>query len=169
MISLRLANFPIVSTNVVGVPFATDFVRVRLKGGSLFCLLGVSANEFNPLAGRNVSFSDETSVIQMAQDLRSKRECNHIALLSHAGIEADKRFAEEDKAKLDAIIGGHSHVLMGVQSTDHMPESSEFGAVSDMSFPFHLDRQFCCCSHRSQRTLPWSSSPSLDGLSSHIY
>jgi 5'-nucleotidase len=132
----KLANFPIVSTNVVGVPFATDFVRVRLKGGSLFCLLGVSANEFNPLAGRNVSFSDESSIIQMAQDLRSERKCNHVALLSHAGIEADKRFAEEGKAKFDAIIGGHSHVLMGVQSTDHTPESSEFGAVSDMSFPF---------------------------------
>ena len=135
-----LVNFPIVSTNVDGVPFATDFVSVSLKGGAVLCLLGVSTNEYNPLAGRNVTFADESTVVEMAQNLRTQHGCNHTALLSHAGIEADKRFANESKAKFDAIIGGHSHVLMGVHSTDHMPESSEFGAVSDMNFPFQSDK-----------------------------
>ena len=134
-----LVDFPIVSTNVHGVPFATDFIRVSLKGGSVLCLLGVSANEFNPLAGRNVSFSDEASVVQMARNLRSVHGCDHTGLLSHAGIEADKKFAESSEANLDVIVGGHSHVLMGVHSTDYMPESSEFGAVSDMGFPFYTE------------------------------
>jgi 2',3'-cyclic-nucleotide 2'-phosphodiesterase (5'-nucleotidase family) len=130
-----LVDFPLISSNIDGIPFVTDFVRVSLKGGATLCLLGVSANEYNPLAGRNVSFSGRSSVVETTQKLRSRHGCNHTALLSHAGIEEDKKFAMD--ANVDAIVGGHSHVLMGVQATDHVPESSEFGAVTDMSFPFH--------------------------------
>lgn len=131
-----LATFPIISANVKGVPFTTEFVRIGLKGGATICLLGVSANEYNPLAGRKVTYnSDDAFVVEMARNLRSKHGCNHTALLSHAGIEADKKLAT--KANIDAIVGGHSHVLMGVHSTDHVPESSEFGAVTDMTFPFN--------------------------------
>lgn len=130
-----LANFPIVSTNVNGLNFVTDFVRVALNDDSILCLLGVSANEYNPLAGRNVSYNDNASVVEKARSLRSQNGCNHTLLVSHGGIEADKEFAKEES--IDAVVGGHSHVLMGVDGTNHLPESSEFGAATDMSFPFY--------------------------------
>ena len=136
----ELVRFPILASNVEGVPFLQDHVRLELGGGNSLCVLGVTAREANPLAGPGVNITDEVQgVLTLASRLLSEgKGCNRTVVLSHAGVATDRRIAREAKkagVAVDAIAGGHSHVIMGREQDDTAPELPEFGLVSDEAFP----------------------------------
>ena len=107
------------------------YVAMNLSPNITFCLLGITANEDNPLAGPDVKISDEMDSVRRIIDELSSASCSCTILLSHAGFEVDRKIAQEATLlglKLDAIVGGHSHVVLGMPKESE-PLKQEFGVV----------------------------------------
>jgi len=128
-----LVNFPVLATNVKGLSNPDgktiidldSYARISLGNNETICVIGVTANEPNPLAGTSLKIAPEIDAVQkMQRDLKGKH-CSRKIVLSHAGIDIDRQLARE--SDVDAILGGHSPVI--VPQVNVMPESSEFGVV----------------------------------------
>ena len=142
----RDLSFPILAGNIREATGDNDdvplkpYVRINLSSDIVLCLLGVTANEENPLAGPDVQISDEMEAVQRTVEEMSKssNNCSATVLMSHAGIEVDRKIASEVRSsglKVDAIVGGHSHVILGVD-VGEAPLEEEFGiVVRDTKFP----------------------------------
>mmetsp|Transcript_9215 Transcript_9215/g.25911 ORF Transcript_9215/g.25911 Transcript_9215/m.25911 type:complete len:971 (+) Transcript_9215:172-3084(+) len=109
-----------------------SYVKINLSSNITLCLLGITAKEENPFAGPDVKISDEMdSVRRIVEELSRSSACSCTVLLSHAGFEVDRKIAREVRLlglKLDAIVGGHSHVVLGMpDETDRLQQ--EFGVV----------------------------------------
>jgi 5'-nucleotidase/UDP-sugar diphosphatase len=147
---VRSIDFPILAGNIKSE--ATDdndnalvlptkpYVQINLSSDITLCLLGVTAKEENPLAGPDVKITDEMeSVKGIVEELSNSSACSATVLMSHAGIEVDKKIAQEAKSlglKVDAILGGHSHVILGAEQLLEAPQEEEFGiALPDTTFP----------------------------------
>jgi 5'-nucleotidase/UDP-sugar diphosphatase len=131
-------QFPILAANIEGPSFVQKYLRVDLGGGISLCIVGVSTAEANPLTGDKVSIRPEESVVEYVTTLRTDEICKHTIVISHGGILVDQQIARKGRAVIDAVIGGHSHVVTGVPS-DAMPESVEFGEVQNRPFPFRVE------------------------------
>jgi 5'-nucleotidase / UDP-sugar diphosphatase len=133
------AHFPILASNADGANFVQKYLRVELEGHVSLCIIGVSTGEANPLAGEKISMRPEVDVIEYATNLKRDGLCNHTIVVSHGGILVDQKIANKGSAVIDAVIGGHSHVMSGVPS-DAAPESAEFGEVMNRPFPFRIEQ-----------------------------
>jgi 2',3'-cyclic-nucleotide 2'-phosphodiesterase (5'-nucleotidase family) len=135
------ANFPILASNAEGLGSNVQkHLRVNLGHGVFLCLVGVTTAEANPLMGAGVTIRPEVeSVLAYSLQLRGDGICQHIVVVSHAGIKVDQEIALHTTV-VDAVIGGHSHVMTGVPA-DAAPESAEFGRVlsKNLPFPFRLN------------------------------
>lgn len=145
----RGVDFPILAGNIreatgdnddgSALPFK-PYVQVNLSSDIILCLLGVTAKEENPFAGPDVLISDEMEAVQRTVEEMSKssNNCSATVLMSHAGIEVDRKIAREVRSlglKVDAIVGGHSHVILGIE-VGEAPLEEEFGiVVPDTTFP----------------------------------
>jgi len=142
----KLVNFPLLAANVLsdnkGIPLV-PYARIPLSSDATLCLVGITAKEDNPLA-RDVEITDELdSVRDMLRIMLSGNDterCSRTVLMSHAGLDMDRQIARkarrwgksESSLMIDAILGGHSHVLFGLpagNSEASLPESPEFGVV----------------------------------------
>lgn len=140
------AQFPILAANADGANFVQKYLRVELEAHISLCIIGVSTGDANPLAGEKISMRPEVSVIEFATKLKHDGFCNHTIVVSHGGILVDQQIARKGSAIIDAVIGGHSHVMSGVPS-DASPESAEFGEVMNHPFPFRLDQMDAPIAH----------------------
>ncbi|MFD1507916.1 bifunctional metallophosphatase/5'-nucleotidase [Lacimonas salitolerans] len=83
------------------------------KDGMRLGLIGLTPQNNGELAspGPNIVFTDPVQATQAEIDRLTADGVTRIILLSHSGIEVDRRVARET-AGLDVIVGGHSHTFL---------------------------------------------------------
>lgn len=75
-------------------------------------VLGMSAyNSIAPDQRKNLYIEDPVKALEKLLQDPSIRSCDQILLLSHSGIEEDRKIASQFP-EITAILGGHSHTLM---------------------------------------------------------
>ncbi|GAB1484574.1 hypothetical protein MASR2M78_33920 [Treponema sp.] len=113
------AKFPVLACNLdlSAEPSLSSLIKpyvIKNIGGSRVALVGI-ANEDTPYIsspGPNVKFLDPAvSLAKVVKELEGQG-LNKIIVISHRGYELDKAMAAK-VAGIDAIIGGHSHTLLG--------------------------------------------------------
>eukprot|EP00980_Cylindrotheca_fusiformis_P008572 scaffold1820_cov129-Cylindrotheca_fusiformis.AAC.13 len=144
----HLHNIPVVAANLRGLPGVSSSVRVHLNNvDDAICIIGLTVQEFNPLAGPHVRIDDVKTSLRQAL-LREQRllvpsssntttttpsknsnmNCTKTIVLSHAGLKMDKQLASEfSSSQIDLFLGGHSHVISATGVTQ--PDSTEFGLL----------------------------------------
>lgn len=117
--ALKLAQFPVLSANVLmksrnslmGKPYITKEVN-----GVKFGVIGITLPELFatslPVNVTDLVMLNTDSVIQAGIDELKKENCDVIVLLTHAGLETDKKFAQTFYKDVDIIVGGHSHTTL---------------------------------------------------------
>ena len=147
-------DFPILASNVDGFP---SHAKLELWNGDsqrdsqrpsnvTLCVVGVTANEPNPLASPNLHLRSEQGSLQDAlpkllsssSSSPSSSSCTRTVLLSHAGIQLDAKLLQEHSQTIDVVLGGHSHVLTPLPTQHPDPVSSlslEYGDLADEKLP----------------------------------
>lgn len=115
---IRSLKFPMLGANVTvdaGNPLSglvAPYI-VREIGGRKVGIIGVAqprtARMSSPGAG--IAFAKPAGPVRNAVAALSAKGVDVIVVLSHAGLEGDKRLAAS-VAGIDVIVGGHSHVLL---------------------------------------------------------
>ncbi len=117
--ALNLAQFPVLTANVymqsknalMGKPYITKEIN-----GVKFGIIGITLPElFTTSLPKNVTdltMLDPDVAIQEGIDALKKENCDVIVLLTHAGLEEDKKFAAKFAGDIDIIVGGHSHTTL---------------------------------------------------------
>ena len=134
---LGLLKFPVLASNVLrlGRISTTSYAAISLGNNKhrndTLCVVGITANEPNPMVKDLLIGPELDAVKDVLHDLSMNQQCSRLVILSHAGINVDRalanEFASDKKINVDAILGGHSHVL--IPSPDISNESSEFGII----------------------------------------
>lgn len=113
---LQLANFDYLSANIYndnenrleGKPWI-----IREFNGIKTGIIGLNSPELMQLSlpdnVKGIRVLDSDSVIAVAVQQLKNENVNLIILLTHVGVETDRRFAEKFYTDIDLIIGGHSH------------------------------------------------------------
>ena len=134
---LGLLKFPVLASNVLrlGRISTTSYAAISLGNNKhrndTLCVVGITANEPNPMV-KNLLIGPEIDAVKdVLHDLSMNQQCSRLVILSHAGIDVDRalanEFASDKKINVDVILGGHSHFLIPSPDTSH--ESSEFGTI----------------------------------------
>jgi 2',3'-cyclic-nucleotide 2'-phosphodiesterase (5'-nucleotidase family) len=124
----------VLSSHAEEAPYPLLLANVRALDGALFDgtgesvlvgrlgLVGVTAPYLHfDLAGYGASWVEEAPLVRrLAAELR-ERGAEHVVLLSHLGLEDDRRLAPELAGAVDAIVGGHTH--------DVLPRGERVGGV----------------------------------------
>lgn len=114
--ALQLANFPILSANVFMISknslMAQPYITKEVNGVK-FGIIGITLPDlFETSLPANVTdlvMLNTDSVLQAGIDELKKQNSDIIILLSHSGLEDDKKFAEKFYKDIDIIVGGHTH------------------------------------------------------------
>ncbi len=111
-------DFPILMSNadVSREPMLADAIQpstVIERGGERIGLIGLTPQDTDELAspGENVTFSDPVAAVQSAADALTRDGVNKIIVLSHSGLNVDKRVADQTSG-IDVIVGGHDNSLL---------------------------------------------------------
>ncbi len=111
-------DFPILMSNgdVTNEPLLADTIRKSIvieRGGEKIGLIGLTPQDTDELAspGDNVTFGDPVEAVQAEVDRLTGEGVNKIVVLSHSGLNVDKRVAEETNG-VDVIVGGHDNSLL---------------------------------------------------------
>lgn len=117
--ALQTARFPVLTANVfmqsknslMGNPYITKNIN-----GVKFGVIGITLPDLLttslPKNVTDIIMLNTDSVIQAGITSLKNENCDVIVLLTHAGIQADKDFAEKFYADVDIIVGGHSHTAL---------------------------------------------------------
>ncbi len=114
--ALKKANFDYLSANVFlkseKRTFGKPYVIKKING--IKCgIIGLTATDLMTLTlPKNVSdieMLNTDSVITAGVKYLKKKKCDLIILLTHIGLDKDKKLAEKFSKDIDIIIGGHSH------------------------------------------------------------
>ncbi|KAL7551842.1 hypothetical protein ACHAWF_015037 [Thalassiosira exigua] len=146
------AGFPVLAANVDGLPFLGKSLSRHARIGGSQCMVrvvGLSAPEPNPLAGKNFTFANDSAVAILERELGvdENARCTVNILLSHLGYKEDVTIARNAAAtascSLDLILGGHSHVVFGGEkgrptSPRIVGGGGNSGTIVHRSFP-HVD------------------------------
>jgi 2',3'-cyclic-nucleotide 2'-phosphodiesterase (5'-nucleotidase family) len=117
---LRQARFPVLSANLVvqATRKNPDFVRPfidRIVGGAKVTVIGAIADDTkavsSPRATRGFDFEDAVETVRAEARAARERGAEVVIVLSHCGLDADRRMAGTVEG-IDAVIGGHSHVAL---------------------------------------------------------
>lgn len=116
----EMARFPFLSTNVMRKKTGKilSFTRPYLLkdyGGLKVGIIGVTTDEAPAITlAKNVGqviFKNPIPAVEIYQKLLHQEEIDLLIVLSHLGLEEDKKLARAVPA-IDLIIGGHSHDLL---------------------------------------------------------
>ena len=115
------ADFPILAANIDTRAEPALDGRLRpwwetTRGGARLAFIGLATPETPALSspGRNLRFTDPAEAATRAiAEIRARGPAT-VVLLSHNGIEADRRLAEQ-VGGVDVILGGHSHTLLAAE------------------------------------------------------
>lgn len=121
------ADFPILAANLDtrAEPLLDGRVRAwweTRKGGARIAFIGVITPETPILSspGPNLRFTDPAEAAARAvAEIRAGGPAT-VVLLSHMGLGADRRMAEQ-VAGIDVIVGGHSHTLLAAETDAEGP------------------------------------------------
>ena len=112
------ADFPILAANLDtrAEPLLDGRIRPwweASRGGARIAVVGLITPDTPQLSspGRNLRFSDPAEAAARAVAAIRAGGPATVVLLSHLGIEADRRIAQQ-VAGIDVIVGGHSHTLL---------------------------------------------------------
>ncbi|MCX7877339.1 MAG: bifunctional metallophosphatase/5'-nucleotidase [Ignavibacteria bacterium] len=114
--ALKLAKFDVLSANVY-LPsekrlFAKPYV-IKEKNGIKTGIIGITLPELFetslPANVEGLQMLKTDSVIEAAVKVLKKNKCDLIILLTHCGIETDRKLAARFFKDVDVIVGGHSH------------------------------------------------------------
>jgi 5'-nucleotidase len=83
------------------------------KGGEKIGLIGLTPQDTDELAspGKNIIFTDPSEAVQAEVDKLTEEGVNKIIVLSHSGLNVDKKVAENTTG-VDVIVGGHDNSLL---------------------------------------------------------
>lgn len=106
------ANIDVSQNNLLADRIAKSVVLE--PGGEQIGVISVLAEDTAETSspGKTVIFSSIVDAAQAEVDALSEAGVNKIILLTHVGLPADRRLADEVTG-VDLIIGGHSHTLLG--------------------------------------------------------
>jgi 5'-nucleotidase len=111
-------DFPILMSNadLSGEAMLKDAIRKSVvveKGGEKIGLIGLTPQDTAELAspGKNVIFTDPVDAVQAEVDKLTEQGVNKIVVLSHSGLNVDRRVAENTTG-VDVIVGGHDNSLL---------------------------------------------------------
>lgn len=106
------ANIDVSQNNMLADRVAKSVVLE--PGGEKIGVISVLAEDTPETSspGNSVIFSSIVDGAQAQVDALTEEGVNKIILLTHVGLPADKRLADEVTG-IDLIIGGHSHTLLG--------------------------------------------------------
>jgi len=111
-------EFPILMSNadLSGEAMLKDAIRKSVvveKGGEKIGLIGLTPQDTAELAspGKNVIFTDPVDAVQAEVDKLTEQGVNKIVVLSHSGLNVDRRVAENTTG-VDVIVGGHDNSLL---------------------------------------------------------
>ncbi len=111
-------DFPILMSNadISGEPILSDAIQkstVVEVGGEKIGLIGLTPQDTDELAspGKNVKFSDPVQAVQGEVDRLTGEGIDKIVVLSHSGLNVDKKVAEGTTG-VDVIVGGHDNSLL---------------------------------------------------------
>ncbi|OWR42210.1 5' nucleotidase [Danaus plexippus plexippus] len=92
------------------------------KGGRKIGIIGVIISSTDELASTgNLKFTDEVEAVRREAEKLNEQGINIIVVLSHCGIDIDRKIALNAGPHIDIIVGGHSHTLL---SNSDPPEGS---------------------------------------------
>ncbi len=114
--ALMTANFDYLSANVFmkeeNRTFGKPFI-IKKTGGIKCGVIGLTALDLMTLTiPKNVTdiqMLNTDSVITAGIKYLKKKKCDVIILLTHIGVDNDKKLAKKFAGDIDIIIGGHSH------------------------------------------------------------
>mmetsp|Transcript_25954 Transcript_25954/g.55809 ORF Transcript_25954/g.55809 Transcript_25954/m.55809 type:complete len:1494 (+) Transcript_25954:41-4522(+) len=138
------ASFAILAANVEGMHFLSNTLVKDTNIGGLpyrICITGLSTPEPNPLAGENLTFSDNIVALQKGLYTNQGRlKCDMRILLSHLGYKEDTSIARQlqEFEGPNLILGGHSHVIFGT-NTNAQSNIGKFGTFLNKPFPYYVD------------------------------
>ena len=111
-------DFPVLMSNadVSAEPLLADALAkstIIERGGEKLGLIGLTPVDTPEIAspGPNIAFSDPVPAVQGEVDKLTAEGVNKIIVLSHSGLNTDKRVAEETTG-VDVIVGGHDNSLL---------------------------------------------------------
>jgi len=112
------ARFPVLAANIAGKTDGKLFTKpyiIKTVGGARVGILGL-AYPNTPLTSakknvENLTFRDAVETAREYVPMMRKDGAEIIVALTHLGLNADKRLAEEVPG-IDVIVGGHSHNRM---------------------------------------------------------
>jgi 5'-nucleotidase / UDP-sugar diphosphatase len=114
--ALMMANFDYLSANVFFNPKNSTFGKpfiIREVNGIKTGIIGLTALDLETLVlPQNISeirMLNTDSVVAAGIDFLKKENCNLIILLTHIGVDNDKKLAEKFYKDVDVIVGGHTH------------------------------------------------------------
>lgn len=130
---LEESKTPILCANMTikkGSPLEGKLIPSKIveKNGVKFGLIGISPSDIKDRVKYNASLGDievmsvdETiKVVQKEVDNLQKQGINHIVLLSHSGLQNDKRIVAETQG-IDIIFSAHTHELIkGVKKDENL-------------------------------------------------
>ncbi|MFL5340972.1 MAG: bifunctional metallophosphatase/5'-nucleotidase [Gemmataceae bacterium] len=117
---IRRLEFPVVSANldVSKSRELRDLVKpycVVKVAGERVGIIGLTTadSKINSHPGKDVGFrADYAACVQPAADELDRQGVNKIIVLSHIGLDEDRKLAAQ-VSKVDLIVGGHSHTVLG--------------------------------------------------------
>ncbi len=111
-------DFPVLMSNadVSGEPLLSDKLAkstIIERGGEKLGLIGLTPQDTPDLAspGKNIIFTNPVDAVQGEVDKLTAEGVNKIIVLSHSGLNVDKRVAAETTG-VDVIVGGHDNSLL---------------------------------------------------------
>ena len=111
-------NFPVLMSNadISGEQMLDGAIQKSViieQGGEKIGLIGLTPQDTDELAspGPNIVFTDPVEAVQGEVDKMTAEGVNKIIVLSHSGLNVDKRVAAETTG-VDVIVGGHDNQLM---------------------------------------------------------
>ncbi len=111
-------DFPILMSNAdyASEPLLDDVIKSAViieRGGEKLGLIGLTPQDTPDLAspGDNIVFKDPVETVRAMVERMEANGVNKIVVLSHSGLNVDKRIAEETTG-VDVIVGGHDNSLL---------------------------------------------------------
>uniref|UniRef100_A0AAG5DND9 Apyrase n=1 Tax=Anopheles atroparvus TaxID=41427 RepID=A0AAG5DND9_ANOAO len=89
------------------------------RGSRKIGIIGVIYDQTHQLSKTGaITFADSVATVRHEAEKLKKTGVHIIVVLSHCGLEIDKRIAREAGDHVDVIVGGHSHSFLFPESSD---------------------------------------------------